>query len=236
MWTIGELKQIGKTAFKANYWKCVVAGLILSLFLGSTSISSGGSSGGAGQGSEGIMSVISSIAEADRPLFFAIAGGILSMGIIISVLLKIFLFNPLEVGCHGFFAENVKNTPSDLDVIKGGFSNYGNIFLTLFLRDLFLCLWCFLFIIPGIVKAYSYRMVPYILYDDPNMNPTEAIRLSRDMMNGHKWRSFLLDLSFIGWYLLSIFTLGLLHIFWTNPYHESTDAALYLELKRMYSF
>ena len=66
------------------------------------------------------------------------------------------------------------------------------------LKDIFLCLWSLLFIIPGIIKAYSNAMVPYVLADNPELGAKEAITLSHKMMNGSKWRAFVLDLSFIG--------------------------------------
>ena len=74
-------------------------------------------------------------------------------------------------------------------------------------------------------------MVPYILTDYPELSPTEVITASRKMMDGHKWNTFLLDLSFIGWFILTALTLGLVGIFWASPYWQSTNAALYLELK-----
>ena len=101
----------------------------------------------------------------------------------------------------------------------------------MFLRELFLCLWSMLRIVPGVIKRYSYRMVPYILADDPIIGAGDAITLSRKMMNGHKWNTFVLDLSFIGWDLLSILTMGLLGVFYVNPYQFSTDAELYQVLK-----
>ena len=83
----------------------------------------------------------------------------------------------------------------------------------------------------GIIKAYSYRMVPYILKEHPELSGTKAITLSRQMMNGHKWNAFVLDLSFIGWIILSALTLGILHIFYVGPYIQATDAELYEALK-----
>ena len=74
-------------------------------------------------------------------------------------------------------------------------------------------------------------MVPYILADHPEMSGKEVITLSRQMMNGSKWRAFVLDLSFIGWDILSLLTLGLLGIFYVSPYKCSTNAELYHALK-----
>ena len=99
------------------------------------------------------------------------------------------------------------------------------------LRDVFLALWYCLLFIPGIIKSYSYMMVPYIVNDNPELSAKEVITRSREMMNGNKWRAFLLDLSFIGWVLLSLMTCGIVGVFYSEPYRRSARAALYLELK-----
>ena len=92
-------------------------------------------------------------------------------------------------------------------------------------------LWSLLLVVPGIVKLYSYRMVPYILAEHPELSANEVITRSRKMMNGNKWQAFKLDLSFIGWILLGTVTLGIVQVFWTSPYMESAQAALYLKLR-----
>ena len=84
-----------------------------------------------------------------------------------------------------------------------------------------------LFIIPGIIKSYSYRMVPYILIENPDIAPNEAIARSRDMMNGHEGATFVLDLSFIGWVLLGVISLGIAIILYESPYYYSTHAEQY---------
>ena len=151
----------------------------------------------------------------------------------IGTLLKVLLLNPVEIGCRSFFVKNLHEAASEGE-IKNGFSQYARNVGAMLLREIFQVLWTLLFIIPGIVKAYSYRMVPYILAEDPSCGAREAITRSRRMMNGHKWDTFVLDLSFIGWYLLSVLTLGILLIFWVNPYHYNTDAALYEQLRNEY--
>lgn len=98
------------------------------------------------------------------------------------------------------------------------------------LVNVFTALWTLLFIIPGIVKGYSYAMTYYILADNPNLAPTEAIDMSKKMMHGNKWRLFCLDCSFIGWYLLSILTFGIL-LLWIVPYNMMAHAQFYESLK-----
>ena len=147
------------------------------------------------------------------------------------VIIKVFIANPLEVGGCAFFKRNIEAGPAPVGTIGQGFRDYGHIFITLFLRDLLLCLWLLLLIIPGIIKSYSYRLVPFILAENPDMPASEVINRSREMMDGNKMQAFMLDLSFIGWILLGILSCGLGFIFWTGPYMRSTQAALYLKLK-----
>ena len=75
-------------------------------------------------------------------------------------------------------------------------------------------------------------MIPYILAENPKIERKKAFKLSKEMMKGNKWKTFILDLSFLGWELLSIFTLGLLNIFYINPYKVATTVELYEILKK----
>ena len=101
----------------------------------------------------------------------------------------------------------------------------------MFLHDLYIALWTCLLIIPGIIKCYSYRMVPFILAENPRMPSNQIIQRSKEMMNGHKLETFLLDLSFIGWEFLSIISLGIVRVLWTEPYYFQTNTKLYKSLK-----
>ncbi len=231
MWTISEVKAKGREAFKTNYWRCVLVTFILTMVSGvAASSSTAGGDNGESATSE-FSSAFQTLNADQQATFIGILLGMLGIGFIIGLLIRIFIKNPLEVGCYNFFKKNVLNPPADLGAVKEGFSDFGHIFITLLLRDLFNCLWLILFIVPGIVKMYSYKMVPYIIKDNPELSATEVITRSREMMNGNKWKAFLLDLSFIGWILLSIITLGIAAFFWVGPYVYSTEAALYLELK-----
>jgi uncharacterized membrane protein len=77
------------------------------------------------------------------------------------------------------------------------------------------------------VKAYEYRMIPYILAENPHMSKKEVFAASKSMMIGNKWKAFVLDLSFLGWHILSVFTVGILELFYVAPYMYATNAALY---------
>ena len=147
------------------------------------------------------------------------------------ILLDVFIFNPLEVGCKKYYLRNL-NEPAQVGNIGYAFdNNYKNIIKTMFFRDLFTVLWTLLFIIPGIVKSYEYQMIPYLLADNPQMTKEQAFEESKRMMQGQKWKAFVLDLSFIGWNILSALTLGILGIFYVQPYMDATHAALYEALR-----
>ena len=222
MWTIREVKEKGKAAFKANYWPCVGVALLISILSGGTTFSSGAQ----GNSSELQNLLESARTEINAGIFIGLAPVS-----IISILVKIFVANPVEVGGYHFFRKNTEEPGAPFALIKTGFRDFGHTFATMLLRDLFLLLWMMLFIIPGLIKLYSYSMVPFILAEHPELSATEVITRSRKMMNGHKWRAFVLDLSFIGWILLGVVTFGLGLIFWASPYMYSTRAALYLKLK-----
>lgn len=138
---------------------------------------------------------------------------------------------PLEVSCRNFFKKNL-HEKAELDELNRGFvPKYWNNVFTMFLRSLFNALGFLCFIIPGIVVGYGLDMVPYILADNPGIGIMDAIKASWEMMKGYKWKLFVLDLSFIGWIILDVLTLGILGIFYVNPYIGSTHAAYYEAIK-----
>lgn len=152
-----------------------------------------------------------------------------------AIAVNVFVCNPIEVGGCRFFVENsYGNSGAGLLFYAFQSGYYGKIVLTLFLRNLFNALWYLLLIVPGIVKAYEYRMIPYLLADHPEFDRQEVFRVSKEMMDGQKMNAFILDLSFIGWNLLSAITFGLVGVFYSNSYKNATDAELYLELRQQY--
>ena len=165
-------------------------------------------------------------------MILAIVFGIILIACIISFLIRLLILNPLMVGCRAFYMLNSRTKSASIIAVERGFTpKYGRNVGAILLMDIYQALWTALFIIPGIIKAYSYRMVPYILADDPDVGANEAITRSRMMMKGNKWRAFVLDLSFILWDLLSVITFGLVGVFYVNPYIFSTNAELYNALK-----
>ena len=274
MWTRGELKGKGMAAFKANYWKCVLVALIVSLISGGLSSGSGykssgnateminefkdrvgsGSQGTSGSGDDFDIDDFSFSEEKDYDSGSSSSNGsmdttaivivmvvvfiVILIAMVIGMAIAAFLLNPIKVGCNRFFVKNL-DEPAELGNLSRGFDgNYMNVVKVNFFRDLYLFLWALIPIAGvfiAIVKKYEYMMIPYLLADDPDMDKETAFATSKEMMDGNKWNAFVLKLSFIGWHILALFTLGILEIFYVSPYENSTLAALYERLSGGYT-
>ena len=114
--------------------------------------------------------------------------------------------------------------------LRIGFGNWLHHAWAFFLKGLYVLLWSILFIIPGIIKTLAYAMTNYILVDHPELSANKAILLSNEMMKGHKYDLFYLYLSFAGWFLLCILTLGIGY-FWLIPYAQTAQASFYQDVK-----
>lgn len=143
---------------------------------------------------------------------------------------SIILTGAIEVGLAIVFLEIIRNWQCEFGDMLKGFNNFGTNCVAGILVAIYTALWSLLFVIPGIVKAYSYSMTYYILSDHPEMTANQAIAESQKMMNGHKARLFVLELSFIPWLLLVSITFGLA-AFYVVPYMQATMAAFYEDLK-----
>ena len=143
-----------------------------------------------------------------------------------------FIDFPLGVGVEGVFIKIFNREKTSVGEMFSSLSvNYMRKVGGMLWMMLFIYLWTFLLIVPGIIKAFAYSMTPYILADCPNVNAKEALKLSMRMTDGHKGKLFVLMLSWIGWGLLNVLTLGLLGIFFLNPYMSTTGAGFYVELR-----
>lgn len=227
MWMRADLKMRGKQAFYRNYWSSVLVALVMMIITAAFSSSSAKSV------RENHAYNGDSIFSPNALLYatFVMVAGVIALGLII---LGIFVGNALLVGGSRFFILNQTETPrvGTLGyVFKSG--SYVNVVIVMFLRDLFTVLWSLLFLIPGIIKFYEYRMIPYILAENPAMPREEAFLISKRMMTGQKWNTFVLDLSFIGWVLLSAMTGGILGVFYVEPYRQATFAELYAANREM---
>lgn len=136
---------------------------------------------------------------------------------------------PLALGYTVLALHVIRAKEARVENLFSGFRNFGAAFLVNLINGIFIFLWSLLLFIPGIIKTYSYRMSYYVLADNPEISANEARKRSMQIMRGNKWRLFCLDFSFIGWWLLTVLTLGILS-FWIQPYKESACAAFYSRL------
>ena len=151
---------------------------------------------------------------------------------IIAILYIILLAEPLLVAERRYFIIASEKENTKMGVMKEIFKrkNWSNVAVIMFFKNFYNFLW-YLTIIGGIIKTYEYRMIPYLLAENPDMNKKEAFARSKQMMKGNKWKTFILDLSFILWEILSTVTFGLLDILYVNPYKIATSVELYKTLK-----
>jgi uncharacterized membrane protein len=142
------------------------------------------------------------------------------------------LGGPLTVGLYGYFSKKARGEPVVFGNLFDAFSGqFGRSFLLYLLELIFIGLWSLLFCIPGIVKTFSYSMSYFILRDNPDMKPIDAITASRKMMNGHKWQLFCLLFGFIGWSILCALSFGIGYL-WLIPYVIESVANFYEDLKQ----
>lgn len=217
MWERAELKARAKQVLKENYWKSFLISLVLLL--------SGADSRGGGSSGRGAGERIGEWIDYSEYLIIIIAV------VILVIAFRVLIGYALEIGSRKFFVQSAQYK-NDKGCYNFAFDtgNFKGIISTMFLRDIYNFLWTLLLIIPGIIKSYSYRMVPYILADNPNFGADNAITLSRKMMDGNKFALFVLELSFLGWFLLGLLAFGV-GILFVNPYVYATEAQLYLVLR-----
>lgn len=260
MWSRKELKRKAKRVLTVNYWRMVLVAFIMALITGGVATGTykfsnkdigfkGVSDNKQGDeikwqefkddlqaASDAVEEAVETRLEDEETVaavvvFLIIFLVALLIGFVVAAGISIFLKNPLVVGANGFFISNADGEGELSNLGLAFRSNYKQIVLGMFLKGAFSFLWSLLLIVPGIIKAYEYRMIPYILADNPEIKQRDAFELSKKMMYGNKWRAFVLDLSFIGWQFLNLITIGILGIFYVNPFKMQTDANLYLALK-----
>ena len=166
-------------------------------------------------------------------------GTFLVYGIIISSLqfiptvgpvLVLFIAGPMLVGISMFSLSLSRGENARLEQIFEGFKNYGTVLGAYLLMVVLILLWMLLLIIPGIIAAIAYSQTFYILAEDDAISSMDALKKSKEMMDGYKWKYFCLGLRFIGWALLCILTLGI-GFLWLSPYIQISYAKFYEDIK-----
>jgi len=153
-----------------------------------------------------------------------VINGVLTIAVLLAA-------GPFALGFAGFFLKRLRGEQIAVENIFDGFNRFFPSFLLWFFTTLFTVLWSLLLVIPGIVKALGYSMAFYIMYDDPEIKPLEALKKSQIMMKGYKTQYFLLELSFIGWMILAALPFGI-GFLWLYPYMNLSMANFYENLKR----
>lgn len=155
--------------------------------------------------------------------------GILGIGTILS-LVQFVIGGVVRQGYATHLLKQHDGEALDVKDLFSQFHRFGDGFCLKLLEGLYVVLWTLLFIIPGIIAGFSYAMAPFIMAENPDMTASEALRASKELMNGHKWELFCLRFSLIGWDLVSAVTLGIGALFIT-PYMNAAQAAFYRNLR-----
>lgn len=156
---------------------------------------------------------------------------ILSVIPVVKNFASLLVTGPFSLGMAIFFLAVVEDQEPEVLMLFEGFNQFVKALATYLLMVLFILLWLLLLIVPGLMAAYSYSMVFYILRDNPELGPREAIERSKQMMYGNRWKYFCLHCRFIGWALLCLLTLGLGFLV-LAPYMAASNAEFYKDLLR----
>lgn len=243
MWKRRDLKLYAKSFLKKNYWSAFIA-VLITLMLTGGAVGSGATS----NFTTNLDNLSNEVTFQDdfivnddfdflMPSFYAnstfakaviIFGLVAVLASIIAVaIIMIMVGSVASVGLSKFFLNGFKGDV-DVKTLLFGFNkeDYKPIVKAQFRTWLSIFLWTLLFIIPGLIKSYAYRFVPYLLAEDPSLTPKQAMNQSSELARGHKWSIFVLDISFIWWHLLTLVTFGLSNFF-VAPYIAAVDAKLY---------
>ena len=223
-----DYRALALNALRGRWKTAVLAGLIASL-LGANIVSS----------SDRVISNMSQNANGDTPgfagLFSTGSGGVLAVLVVCILAWAVFtviVSGAARLGYARFNLNLADGRDAALSDLASQKHRLWDGFCMNFLQGLYVALWSLLLFIPGVVKAYSYAMTPYIMAEHPGLTANEAITESRRIMDGNKWRLFCLDLSFLGWIILCGLTLGILSI-WIMPYIQQTDIGYFQAIKQM---
>lgn len=237
MWNRAELKGNAKSIMRRSYWTMFVVALLGGILSG-TLLSNGADytrsvsdvTDGFTYSTNFVVGRITSEFPLGNFLFSTFAV-IAAMAVLIGFLYAVFIGNAIEYGVKHYFLDNEKQEGIPISTLFIAFKeDYWNIVKVMLVRNVKVFLWSLLFVIPGIIKSYEYQMIPYLLSEDSSMPMDEVFRRSREMTNGMKMSLFILDLSFIGWFILGAIACGIGTLF-VNPYYEAVLAEAYLSLK-----
>lgn len=213
-----DIRARARENLAGNWWMSVGTAFVASIFGALIT----------GSGLNVNINIPESAVQNSPEYFVEFAAILVSVASILSFV-SFILGGPVQMGYTHYLLKQHDKKDFRISDLFSQFEHFGRGFAQKFLRGLYTALWALLFIIPGIVKRYSYAMTPFILAENPDMTANEAITASRQLMDGHKGELFWLDLSFIGWSILCVFTLGIGTLF-LNPYMNAAHAAFYRDI------
>ena len=216
MWNRQQVKEQAKQIMKRNYWKMFVVTLITGILCA--------------EYVDLIQAVEDFIPDNVLPSMLSSILTILSGGFFVGLLYSIFIGDVIRVGEQYYFIKNHYGNPALNEIFKGFKENYLNVVKIMLIMELKIMLWLLLLVVPGIIKAYEYSMIPCLLAENPNITTDEAFSLSKQMTTGQKMNLFVLDLSFLGWYFLGFLCFGIGALF-VKPYDVAAFTEVYLILK-----
>lgn len=229
-----DFRRISRECLRGRWLTAVIAGFLATL-LGGVASSSPGSSyyDGSSEGSSEyleheISQLLQGNAELLKPLLGA--GAVLLLVVLAVAAVFLVLGSVVRIGYSRFNLDLVDpGKEPEVGTLFKYFSKWKNLTLA-YLREFFVVLlWMLLLIVPGIIASYNYAMTGFILAENPDLSPKEAMRQSKEMMRGNRWRLFCLQFSFIGWGLLASLSLGIGNL-WLVPYEQGAFAAFYRDI------
>ena len=224
MWTREELKQNAKNTLRDKYWTILGVSVLASILQGS------------------FFTIITELVNPTHTYLTVLGNyaidvnGLIRLWIIITIiswLYSIFLGHTILIGAYKYFILSIKENPSTSTLFDFFKTSYWNIVKVMFFYQIKIVLWTLCFIVPGIIKAYEYCMVPYILAEHPEMESAAVFERSRMLTQNNKMNIFVLEISFIGWLFLGMMCCGIGVIF-VSPYIDITMTHLYLKLKEIH--
>ena len=220
-----EIRRQARENLRGHWGQAILAAIIAG-FLGGGITSAGSSAGG---------SAGSSSSVADLEAFQSLPPEVIQitttiLGVVgLLVLVGFIIGGTIQLGYSVYLLKQYHRQETSISDLFSQFFRFGTGFAQQFLVGLYTTLWTLLFIVPGIIKSFSYAMTPFILADDPNLTANQAITRSRELMDGHKWQLFVLSLTFIGWEILGALCFGI-GLLWVTPYKNAAYAAFYRQI------
>ena len=232
MKTAADFRRIAREALKGKWWFAVAVGLVATLLGGATGVSPNIELNiNSGSGADVTLDFAGQSFSIDTGILFAIAGLLIAVLIIVLVFSVIYFIiaSFITVGYSHFNLNLVDNKEADFGTLFSHYKNWKTTAVSSLLRTVYIFLWTLLLIVPGIIAAYRYALADFILAENPEISASQSIDISDKLMSGNKWRLFCLEFSFIGWDILTIFTLGIGNL-WLIPYKYAAKAAFYRDI------